>query len=183
MIKTRDIENFIENEFLKKISRELKYEKFGIVSEADLQSVAYLYLKKYLDRDPRYKLYNKIYLTQSRKSNGVYPDMAILRKIAQPRIAIEFKERHRLEKRYVISDMKKLYGLKGMQHGYLIYLTRDRDKNSDTLTGQAEEMGKEYLNKVTPLVLNVFDKIPKPLHDKWQQKWEKYSKLRIKTRK
>lgn len=183
MIKTEDIETFIEKELVKKIFRELKYEKFGIVSETDLQSVAYLYLKKYLAKESRYKVYNKIYLTQSRKTNGIYPDIAILRKMSQPRITIEFKERHHLEKKYVINDMKKLYGLKGMQRGYLIYLTRETDKNSDNLTGHAEEMGKKYLTKVTPLVINAFDKIPRSQHDKWEQKWKKYSKLRIKARK
>lgn len=179
----KDIQRFIKNQLLQKISSELSIDKFGIVSEADLQSTAYFHLKQYLKKNARYKIYNKIYLTQYGKSKGIYPDMVILRTRALPRIVLEFKEHSKLIKKHVKNDVKKLYHLRGMDHGYLIYLTREID-NSDVLTGRAREMiPSKYLEKVDPLVINAFDTIPPQKHKEWIKNWNKYSKLRIKKRK
>lgn len=183
-IKNEDIDNYIQHMLVKKISRELSYKKFGILGEADLQTVVHGHLKKYLNKDKRkrYKIHNELYLTQSGKSRGVFPDIVIFRTMPHPRIALELKEHKKLQKKYVMEDVKKLFKFK-IHHAYLIYLTREENVTGDRLTGRAEEMiGRKYLKKVTPIIINSFDYIKKENVADWKKKWKKYSRLSINKR-
>jgi len=183
-IKNENIDSYILHTLLKKISQELSYKKFSILNEADLQTVVYGHLKKYLGKDKckRYKIHNNLYLKQFGKDRGVYPDITIFRAMARPRIALELKEHKTLQKKHVMKDVKKLFKFK-MCHAYLIYLTREENVTGDRLTGRAEEMiGRKYLKKVTPIIINSFDYIKKEDIEDWKRKWRKYSKLSINKR-
>jgi len=67
-----------------------------------------------------------------------------------------------------------------MEKGYLIYLTRQKKKDSKKLTKECELESEKYLDKVTPIVINAYDGIPKKDWNRWERKWEKYSKFRMK---
>jgi len=67
-----------------------------------------------------------------------------------------------------------------MEKGYLIYLTRQKKKDSKTLTKECKLESEKYLDKVTTIVINAYDGIPKKDWNRWERKWEKYSKFRMK---
>lgn len=174
-----NLDNFIKNELKKRIWNELSLKKFRIVSEADLQAIVYLYLRRYLSKDARWKIYNKLYLSKPGKRTGIYPDIVIQRNQLRAKIAIELKEHRSLDIKRVRSDIKKLSKLPKMEHGYLIYLTRKKESNmSKLLTYQAQQkIPQRYLKKVTPVVINAYDNIPESEWNAWEEKWNKHSKL------
>ena len=183
-ISSNDVKNFIENELKTRIFEELSLKEFRIVSEADLQSIVYLHLRTYLNKDPRWKIYNKLYLSKPGKNTGIFPDIVIQRNQLRAKIAIELKENRSLDIKRARKDSRKLSKLGRMEHGYLIYLTRQKDDHgSKKLTEIClQRIPSRYLKKVTPIVINAFDKIPKKEWTRWDKEWQKHSKLRIRSR-
>ena len=157
---------------------DLSYPELKIVSEADLQSVVYYHLRKFVCRDSSWKIYNKLY-SSKRGKKGVYPDIVLSQFF--PKIAIELKEHKSLQEKYVAPDAEKLYHLrKEIKYGFIIYLTRQKEEGgSYTLTERARGyMPSRYKKNVTPIVINAYDKIPENEWKKWDEGWKKFSKLR-----
>lgn len=177
-LSSKEITLFIKNELPNKIMADLSYDRLRIVSEADLQSIVYYHLRKFLCKDNSWRIYNKLY-SSKRGTSGVYPDIVLSR--CFPKIAIELKEHKSLQKKYVIHDTQKLYRLrKKIKFGFIIYLTRQkRHEGSSAFTDRAEGyMPSRYKKNVTPIVINAYDKISEKEWEKWEEQWNKFSKLR-----
>ncbi len=180
-IRSKEIILFIQNELHKKIIRDLRYHEFKIVSEADLQSVVYYHLRKFLCKDESWRIYNKLYSSRRGRA-GVYPDIVLLK--CFPKIAIELKEHKSLQKRYVVSDAKKLHRLRErIKYGFIIYLTRQKPQGgSSAFTDRAKEWIPSRYKNIIPIVINAYDEIPVDGWENWEKQWNKFSKLRQRHR-
>jgi len=125
----RDVQKFIRYRLKSKITRDLKHSR--IFNEADLQSVVYLHLRRYLSHDKRWKIFNQPYISKlwgQRKTINFFPDIVLA--IKKPRISIELKEKRTVRKNRVMKDAKKLYKLKKqgvIRKGFIIYLYQNKN--------------------------------------------------------
>ncbi len=176
-ISTKQVNEFIEDMLVMEIFHDLSDVKLKIISEADLQSIVYFHLRKFLEKDSRWKIFNKQPIKRSGRG-GIYPDLTLFRSL--PKIAIELKEHSRLGKKDVKMDANKLLSLrKSFKKGYIIYVTRENKSNSDQLYGKAntwlEGINKNNKNYVTALVINAFDKMDPKTKIKYVRLREKYA--------
>jgi hypothetical protein len=107
------------------------YEHLEIITEADLQAVAWHLIREFLrEYDPakkKLKVLNKPYLKRLR----VHPDIVIFRK-GKAWVLIELKERKKLTASSAKKEWDRLVKAKkrilGPKRGYLIYVARWGDK-------------------------------------------------------
>jgi len=175
----RDLLRFIKFDLKQKISRDLKNSR--IFTEADLHSVVYFHLRKYLKKDNRWKIYNQPNFSKiwgERKTINVFPDLVLVK--TKPRIAIELKEKISVRESYIVHDAKKLHKLckKGaIRNGFVIYLYQNSKKNSEQeKQKEANFWIKKYSSHVYCIVINIFEHIPKNKQKKWikQRKKARY---------
>ena len=120
----KDLHEFLTGEFAKAI-REL-YENFRILSEADLQAVAWSLLDGYLKtNDPtrkRFRVLNKPYLKDLR----IHPDLVVFKR-RNPWVIIELKERKKLTEKRARKDWDRLIRVRRVlcpKRAYLVYVAR-----------------------------------------------------------
>jgi len=162
----RDVQKFIRHSLRPRIAKDLR--KLRIVNEAELQTMVYFHLRRYLASDSRWALRIQPYISKkwgNKKPISYFPDI-VLETARKPRIVIELKEKANLRKRTVLFDAKKLYNLKKqkiIRKGFVFYLYRDK-------TGELElEKQKEvtswlpprYRHHVYCIVINAYCHVPK----------------------
>jgi len=167
---TREFHEFIKGTFRKELRN--AYEKFSIVSEADLQAIAWLLLRDFLrEHDPverKLKVLNKPYF----KDLGIHPDLAIFRR-GKPWVLIELKERRRLTVRSARKEWKRLIRAKEFlkpKRAYLVYVARWG--NGKVLTGPKGPGAKFFFE--VPIVLE--DVWPQKRVEDWEEEFRKWSK-------
>ena len=127
------IHNFIIKKLVTKLKNDCK--KLRILTEGDLQSVAYYFLRSYIQKQSKKKVWrilNKPYIRSVKKRRkgkiGTFPDIVIFQK-NRPRIVIELKEARRIKERAINYDLWKIKRLKksGIRRAYLILLTQTNE--------------------------------------------------------
>lgn len=83
-IGIRRVQNFLKNSLPGRLRRDLLY--LRMIKEADLECCVYHYLRRFLRRDPTWKLFARKHSLHT----GHYIDLILFRK-GYPRIAIELK--------------------------------------------------------------------------------------------
>lgn len=127
------IHNFITKKLVTKLKNDCK--KLRILTEGDLQGVIYYFLRGYIQKQSKKKVWrilNKPYIKNVRKQKerrvGTFPDIVIFQKY-RPKIVIELKEAKRIKERLINYDLWKIKRLKksGIRKGYLILLTQTNE--------------------------------------------------------
>jgi len=124
MTERRDVQKFIKHRLKPKIAKDLKHSR--IFNEADLQSVVYLHIRRYLAHDKRWKIFNQPHISKiwgQKKTINFFPDIVLA--VTKPRISIELKEKRGVKKSRVVNDAKKLFKLRKqgvIRKGFVIYL-------------------------------------------------------------
>ncbi len=124
----KEFHNFVLHDFAKKIR--YSYEQFNILSEADLQAIAWKLIGDFIekhDTNRKLKVFNKPFF----KGLGIHPDLALFRK-QKPWVLIELKERRRLSKGSAQKEWKRLIKARKsvrpkLKRGYLVYVARTGD--------------------------------------------------------
>lgn len=131
----KQLDRFVKQDLAKLLLE--SYEQHDILSEADLQAIAYRALTDYLiQRDPNrraFRIFNLLYL----KDLHIHPDIVICRR-NKPWVLLELKEgSRRLTERFVKKERERLInardffrrcGLK-IRRGYLIYVAPFGDRS------------------------------------------------------
>ena len=120
-----DFDNYIKNQLPKYLLDD--YQKYKIISEADLQSIVWNYLiifvKDNHERETDFKVLNKPYL----KDLKIHPDIVIFRE-EKPWLIMELKETKRIKLSSAQKERERLLKVrshfKSVKRGYLLYLTR-----------------------------------------------------------
>jgi len=179
----RDIQKFIRNELRMKIVRDLK--KLRITNEAELQTLTYYHLRRFVWPDKRWGIRVQPYMSKTwggRKSISYFPDIVL--EVKKPRIALELKEKRALKKETVQKDARKLYRLKKQKliaKGVILYLYRKKTDDSES------SIQREVLSWLPPryrpyiycVVINAYSHIPKKNWEKWYQSWKKVSQRKV----
>ncbi len=119
----KELHNFMMSDFAKGLRKE--YFGFEILSEADLQTVAWRLIREFIDSrgsSRKFKVLNKPYFKDLR----IHPDLAIFYK-DKPVVLIELKEGKRLSERTAKKEWKRLIQIKEKtkaKRGYLAYVAR-----------------------------------------------------------
>jgi len=117
----RDVEQFIRKKLKSNLRQDLR--ELRIIKEADLECSSYFYLRRFIGKDHRWRILARKHV----KRTGHYIDMLIFRK-GIPRIAIEFKWRHKKisgkDRRSLVASLKKL----GVNKAYFFSALPDRSK-------------------------------------------------------
>lgn len=184
-IKTsrRDVQKFIRHHLRGKIARDLR--KLRITNEAELQTLTYYHLRRFVWPDRRWGIRVQPYLSKiwgNRKSISFFPDIVL--EIQKPRIALELKEKRTLKKETVRKDARKLYKMKKQKlisKGFVLYLYRK--KTCDDELRIQREVSSWLPPRVRPyvycVVINAYNHIPKKNWEKWNNKWNKVSQRKI----
>jgi len=177
----RDVQKFIKHKLKSKIESDLRNSK--IITEADLQSCVYLYLRRYLKDDKRWKIFNQPHISKlwgTRKTINFFPDLVLT--VTKPRISIELKAKKSVKKSRVVNDARKLYRMrkqKVIRRGYLIYVYRSKDRDYEKdLQREVDVWIKKY-RYVYCMIINAYEHIPKNRWNKWTEQWEKSKHYRI----
>ena len=119
----KDFHSFLSGRFRKSIRE--NYERYLILSEADLQSHAWSliagFFREYYPSSP-FRVLNKAYC----KDLGIHPDLAVFKK-DKPWVLIELKERRKLSARSASKEWKRLIRARKHLHprrAYLVYVAR-----------------------------------------------------------
>lgn len=130
------IHKFITKRLVTKLKNDCK--KLRILTEGDLQGVIYYFLRAYIQKQSKKKVWrilNKPYIRSVKKRKkgkiskiGTFPDIVIFQK-NRPRIVIELKEANRIRERAINYDLSKIKRLKksGIRKAYLILLTQSNE--------------------------------------------------------
>jgi hypothetical protein len=167
----KEFHAFIKGSFSKHIRN--AYEDLAILSEADLQALAWFLVRDFLlQYDPgarKFKVLNKPYFKDLR----IHPDLAVFRR-KKPWVLIELKERKKLTSRSARKEWNRLIRARKLlkpKRAYLVYVARWG--NGRVLTGPKGPGAK------------FFFEIPITLEDVWLperivaweetfRKWAKY---------
>src|SRR5574341_1265766 len=173
-IQKIELHKFITRDLEKKLIIDLK--NFRIASEADLQSCAYLHLRRYLNKDKKWSILNKAFIMNL----SVYPDFVIKRR-GRVRVGIELKEKRILTPKEVKRDLKKLQKMwkngKLFNKGYLIFLVRDK-KPEKELRRLAKKKWRTDSQKwhLFPIIINARDYIKGKKWDIFREWWRNNSR-------
>jgi hypothetical protein len=116
----KEFHNFMIGDFTKGLRKE--YSQFKILSEADLQAVAWHLVREFIGPNSKFKVLNKPYFKDLR----IHPDLAIFYK-DKPVVLIELKEGKRLSEHTAKKEWKRLIKIKKKtkaKRGYLAYVAR-----------------------------------------------------------
>src|ERR1700686_2579362 len=119
----KEFHNFMNHEF--RVGLRYEYFHFKILSEADLQAVAWHLVREFIDSygsSSKFKVLNKPYFKDLR----IHPDLAIFYK-DKPIVLIELKEGKRLSESTAKKEWKRLIKIKKKtkaKRGYLAYVAR-----------------------------------------------------------
>ena len=168
----KEFHNFIENEFTMQIRD--SYENFEILSEADLQALAWHLLREFFAQYPTgkiYKVLNKPYF----KNLGLHPDIAILRR-RKPWVLMELKERKRMTVRIARRERDRLIRARMLlkprpKRGYLIYVA---PRGKEQVLHGRKEPGARYFFEV-PITLDQYWVLER-IH-RWQREFKRWSKF------
>jgi len=177
----RDVQKFIKYKLKSKIVRDLR--NYKIITEADLQSCVYLYLRRYLRHDKRWKIFNQPHISKlwgTRKTIDFFPDLVLA--VNKPRISIELKAKTTVKKSRIVHDARKLYRMrkqKVIRRGYIIYVYRSKDGDYEKdIQREADAWIKKY-RFVFCMMINAYEHVPKNRWNKWTEQWEKSKHYRI----
>ena len=166
----KEFHNFmVDGEFAKELRK--AYLAYEILSEADLQAVAWMLIRDFLGNhgSPKtLRVLNKPYFKDLR----IHPDIAIFRK-EKPWVLIELKEGRRLTERSAHREWRRLILAKRhmqARKGYLVYVARWGDKK--TLRGPKGK-GAKFFFEVPIILRSVMTKTE-------VTEWEKEFKSRAK---
>ena len=130
------IHNFIIKKLVTKLKNDCR--KLRILTESDLQGVIYYFLRGYIQKQSKKKVWrilNKPYIRSVKKRKkgkiskiGTFPDIVIFQK-NRPKIVIELKEAKRIKESSINYDLWKIKRLKktGIRRAYLILLTQTNE--------------------------------------------------------
>ncbi len=167
----KDFHAFVSGRFRKSIRE--SYEKYLILSEADLQAYAWsLIVDFFREHDPtglRFRVLNKAYCKDLR----IHPDLAVFKK-GKPWVLLELKERRKLSGRSANKEWKRL--IRAREHlrpkrAYLVYVARYGE--SKALHGPKGK-GARYFFEL-PVVLE--DSWTRERIQAWEPEFKKWSKF------
>ncbi len=118
----RRFDEFLTGPFKRSLLQ--KYKQFQILSEGDLQSNAWLLIRRFIARYPKedYTVHNLRYC----RATHSFPDLLVFRR-KRPFVVIELKEKRNLSSSVASRDWKKLEKARTKLHakrGYLVFLGR-----------------------------------------------------------
>ncbi|HYN15438.1 MAG TPA: hypothetical protein VES66_06585 [Terriglobales bacterium] len=120
----RDFHAFVMGPLIKAIRE--KYERYEIVSEADLQAVAWHLIARYFEEGnstgQQFKVLNKPYCKDLR----IHPDLVVFKR-SQPWAVLELKERKLLTRRSAQREWERLIKARNClrpRRAYLVYVAR-----------------------------------------------------------
>ncbi|MGH9858972.1 MAG: hypothetical protein ACRD5F_02990 [Candidatus Acidiferrales bacterium] len=167
----KEFHAFLRGPFRKSIRE--TYEKYLILSEADLQAFAWsLIVEFFRENDPtgrRFRVLNKPYCKDLR----IHPDLAVFKR-SKPWVLVELKERRKLSVRSAKREWKRL--IRAREHlcpkrAYLVYVARYGD--SKALDGPKGK-GARYFFEL-PIVLE--DSWTRERIQAWEPEFKKWSKF------
>ncbi|HKV04373.1 MAG TPA: hypothetical protein VJO53_04605 [Candidatus Acidoferrales bacterium] len=137
----KEFHSFILDDFAKQLRK--AYFGFEILSEADLQAVAWHAIRGFIESHSssrKFKVLNKPYFKDLR----IHPDLAIFYK-DKPIVLIELKERRKLSQNVARKEWKRLIEIKKKtkaKRGYLAYVARWGKRK--TLSGKKGKGAKYF---------------------------------------
>jgi hypothetical protein len=169
----KEFHNFIRGPFKKQICD--AFEHLEILSEADLQAIAWLLIRDFLRQyDPAseiFRVLNKPYF----KDLHFHPDIAIFRR-RNPWVLVELKERKKLTVTSAKKERARLIKAKNAvrpKRGYLIYVARRG--NARILRGPKGPGAKFFFE--IPIVLEDMW-LPKRITE-WEEAFHKWAKFAV----
>ena len=179
----RDVQKFIRYELKSRLTRDLR--KLRITNEAELQTLTYFHLRRFVKPDKRWGIRVQPYISKKwgiRKTISYFPDIVL--EIRKPRIALELKEKRSLRKETIRKDARKLYRMKKQQlirKGFVLYLYRKKteDKESSIQREVSSWLPPKYRNHVYCVVINAYNHIPKNNWEEWDKRWKRVSQRKI----
>lgn len=166
----KDLHAYITGTFAR-VLRE-KYERFEILSEADLQALSWSLLQSFFqENDPkrRFRVLNKPYLKDLR----IHPDLVIFKR-RKPWVLIELKERKRLTEQRARREWDRLIEVRKHlrpRRAYLVYVARWGDGKA--LRGP-KGAGAKFFFEVPIVLQSIWTDEHVAQWEKDFQKWSKY---------
>lgn len=177
-VSTKEVSSFIKKGLIARLRNDSR--KNRVASEGDLQSAAYFHIRRFLRKDGRWVISNK--LTVGKKGDSkIYPDLVIstLRHKLRPRIAIELKEKKAFSTTVIKKDLTKLgtfLSKARLKAGFLIYLCRGKPPEKE-LNRKAERLKAGKSDRLYPIIINSLEKMPAREYKLWKKRNAQLSRL------
>jgi hypothetical protein len=167
----KEFHKFIKKPFAKQIRD--AYERFEILSEADLQAFAWFlireFLRQYDSSNKKFRVLNKPYF----KDLHIHPDLVIFRR-KKPWVLIELKERRQLTLKSAQKERNRLIKARKAvkpKRGYLIYVAR---WGSGRVLGGPKGLGARFFFEI-PIVMD--DMWPSERVSAWEEGFREWAKF------
>jgi hypothetical protein len=176
-LSIKDFHNFMRGPFAKSIER--AYKSHHIFCEADLQSVAWYEISRFLRRHEeakgKFRVLNKPFLRDCKKT---FPDLVVFRK-RKPWVVIELKESKRLMLASAAAERQKLAEARRVlnhKRGYLVYVARTGERRA--LHGPKGKNNAYHFLEV-PIILSLMPDQDQGKVAAWVEKFKSWSKYVI----
>jgi hypothetical protein len=175
-VNLTNFDKFIKNKLPKYLLRD--YLEFKIISEADLQSLAWNYITIFIrenhEKESDFKVLNKPYL----KEVKIHPDIVIFRK-NKPWVVMELKESKKLKPKSAKNERDRLIKVKehfgkSVKRGYLLFVTRYGEEK--ILRGPKGRGARFFFEVPISLEAHFPDSIEIKTWESGFRNWAKYSK-------
>ncbi|MBA7469478.1 hypothetical protein ES707_04749 [subsurface metagenome] len=179
------IHNFIIKKLVTKLKNDCK--KLRILTEGDLQGVIYYFLRAYIQKQSKKKVWrilNKPYIRSVKKRKkgkvskiGTFSDIVVFRK-NRPKIVIELKEANRIKESSINYDLWKIKRFKksGIKKGYLILLTQTNEH--DRIEWFKNIKIKKGKFSVHTIMINPRQFLNKQKLNEWKKKRQLFAKIK-----
>lgn len=171
----KEFDKFIRDDLAIKLRD--SYTRFEILSEADLQALAWHLIREFLNEfssKSKFKVLNKPYFKDLR----IHPDLAIFRK-DKPWVLIELKESIQLRERTAKKERERLLRVKKKtkaKRGYLVYVAR---WGKERVLRGPKGKGAKYFFEV-PITLEKVH--PESWVDAWEEQFRREAKYILRKR-
>jgi hypothetical protein len=173
-LSIKDFHNFMRGSFAKSIGR--AYKSHHIFCEADLQSLAWYEISRFLQQheeaNGKFRVLNKPFLRDCKKT---FPDLVVFRK-RRPWVVVELKESKRLTLASATAERQKLAEARQVlndKRGYLVYVARTGERRA--LLGPKGKDNAYHFFEV-PIILSLMPNQDEGKVATWAEKFRNWSK-------